>query len=216
MRGSHRQPASVDLDRGIEEILRNCLVHFSGTLAIMTIFGNPDKHYAVTTYRKSPPIDWEGINGLLNEAQRARPQSFSSMEIPKAQEDLRNALDRLSDESLDLIISAPFMRGGDLIGAINIFGEHTTENLVISNPLELFEGYLSLAAELVSTTRLKKDAGENADAEGIITELPIGLLLTDADGLVVRINDVLADMLDIAEVVDHKNIESSQLLKQLI
>jgi len=198
MKGAENKSTSSKLDRRIEEILRNSLLHFSGTLAILTIFGNTDKHYAVTTYRKSPPIDWECINNLLNDAQKARPQIFNGAEIPKENKELYEVVDRLSSASLDLVISSPLMTGGTLLGAVNIFGEHKTENLVISDPIELFENYLAIAAELINLRSSKApNGGEGADPEGIITELPIGLLLTDAEGRITRINNVLADMLDV-------------------
>ncbi len=197
MRGVNRQPAFVELDHKIEEILRNCLVHFSGTLAILTLFDSQEKHYAVTTYRKSPQVDWERINTLLNDFQKTRPQLFNLAEAPKSDRDIREIAELLDEADLNLVVSAPILKGGMLVGTVNIFGEHTAENLVFSNPTELFEGYLGLAAEVISLSQPKPIEVNGADAEGIITELPIGLLLTDAEGQVIRINTVLADMLDI-------------------
>lgn len=195
---------TVGFRNRIERILRNCLMHFSGALAIITLFYEPEENFAVTTYRRSPAIDWERINALINEAQKARPQTFCHADIPSSDKGLQEALMLLNDTGLTLIVSSPMQAGNETIGVVNIFGERTTENLVISDPIVVFEGYISLAAEVIADERAHREArGVKPDADGIIRELPVGLLMTDAMGKIGHINKALADMLDIDPDVEH-------------
>ena len=58
----------------------------------------------------------------------------------------------LSETGLTLIVSSPMQAGNETIGVVNIFGEGTTENLVITDPIVVFEGYMALAAEVIAGT----------------------------------------------------------------
>jgi len=200
---SVKKAMTVGFRNRIEKILRNCLVHFSGTIAILTLFDEQDEHFAVTTYQRSPNIDWNHINQLINDAQKARPQIFTPPDIPSSDRDLHEILALLNEDGLGLIVSSPLQVNNELVGVVNIFGEKMAENLVISDPMVVFEGYMDLAAEVIIDEKAyRAGAGAKPDADGIIRELPVGILMTDSAGNIIHINRAMADMLDIAPDVE--------------